>query len=150
MRIKRKKSKGQAALEFMITYGWAMLLLTAMVAGLAYMMPHPKTMVANKCLFGSGVPCLGSQLNENNLTVVLQNGMGQSIYNISANVTMPMNLACNVSNTTLRAEERLTLTCNSSKMDIKDDARIRIEFKYKKVKDGLDQVIIGELYAKYS
>ncbi len=148
MKIKKTKSRGQAALEFMMTYGWAMLLLTALVAGLVYVMPHPKTVIANKCLFGSSIPCLGSQLSENNLTIVLRNGLGQSIYNVSANMTMPLDEACTVSNTTIRAEERLVITCNDNNMT--DDSRIRVELRYKKTRDGYDQIIIGELYAKYT
>lgn len=150
MKNKKIRSKGQAALEFMMTYGWAMLLLTALVAGLVYVMPHPKTLAANKCLFGSGIPCLGSQLSANNLTIVLRNGMGQSIYNISANVTMPIEMACDVSSMTIRAEERLVITCNNTVMGLTDDARIRVALSYKKVKEGYDQIIIGELYAKYN
>jgi len=150
MKNKKIIGKGQAALEFMMTYGWAMLLLTALVAGLVYVMPHPKTVIANKCLFGSAIPCLGSQLSSKNLTVVLSNGMGQSIYNISANVTMPIEMACDVSSTTLRAEERLIITCDNAVMKLTDDARIRIALSYKKVKDGYYQSIIGELYAKYN
>jgi hypothetical protein len=150
MKNKKIKSKGQAALEFMMTYGWAMLLLTAMVAGLVYVMPHPKTVIANKCLFGSGIPCMGSQLSSNNLTVVLRNGMGQSIYNLSANVTMPKEMACSLSSTTLRAEERLVIVCNNTILGVQDDARVRIALTYKKIKEGYDQIIIGELYAKYN
>jgi len=154
MKHKRIKSRGQAALEFMMTYGWAMLLLTALVAGLVYVMPHPKTLAANKCLFGSSIPCLGAQLSANNLTIVLRDGMGQSVYNISANVTMPTEMACDLSSTTIRAEERLVITCDNNKttggMGIKDDARIRIALSYQKIKDGYNQIIIGELYAKYN
>jgi len=154
MRNKKIRSKGQAALEFMMTYGWAMLLLTALVAGLVYVMPHPNTLTANKCVFSPGIPCLGSQLSANNLTVILRNGMEQSVYNISANITMPIEMACNVSSPTLRAEERLVITCDNNKatngMGLINDARIRISLSYKKVKEGYDQIVIGELYAKYS
>jgi hypothetical protein len=155
MKVKKSKSltKGQAALEFMLTYGWALLLLTTLVAGLVYIMPHPRSLAANKCIFGSSVACLGAQLTSENLTVVLRNGLGQSIYNISAYQTMPKNMVCEVSNTSVRADTLLTLTCNNTVvggMNITEDNRIRIELTYQKVKDGYNQIILGEIYAKYN
>jgi hypothetical protein len=160
MKYNQFKTRGQAALEFMMTYGWAMLLLTALVAGLVYVIPHPKTLTANKCIFGSAIPCLGARLSANNLTIVLNNGMGQSIYNISANELMPAKIPCEVSNTSIRTEEKLIIICNNTnlttgvgmtnRMNVSDDSRIRIELKYQKIKGGYNQSIIGELYAKYN
>jgi hypothetical protein len=155
MRIKksmRNARKGQAALEFMLTYGWALLLLTTLIAGLVYIMPHPRSLAANKCIFNSAIPCLGAQLMDQNLTVVLRNGLGQSIYNISAYQTMPKNMICDVSSTTLRSEALLTVTCDNNVaggMNVSEDTRIRIEFTYQKIKGGFNQIVVGEIYAKY-
>jgi hypothetical protein len=151
----KSKRRGQVALEFIMTYGWALLLVTTLVAGLAYIMPHPKSLAANTCVFGSAIPCLGAQLNSSELTIVLRNGLGQSIYEIRANETMPSIIpkSCDVSNVTARAEERIVIICNNSGdngMNLTDDTRIRVELTYKKVKDGYDQSIIGEIYAKYT
>ena len=148
----RKTKKGQAALEFMMTYGWALLVLTAMVAGLVYVLPNTRSMTTNKCIFGATIPCLGARLTSDNLTVVLRNGVGITLYNISANITMPKNVVCTVSNTTLRAEEKLTLVCNNTKgsgINVTKDSRIKVMLIYKKLKDGYDQVLTGEMYAKY-
>jgi len=153
-KFKDTKRRGQAALEFMMTYGWALLLVITLVAGLAYIMPHPKSLTANKCIFGSAIPCLGAQLNSSELTVVLRNGLGQSVYNFSAYETMPTIMMCEVSNSTIRAEERIVIICNNSGptgMHLNDDSRIRIELTYKKVKNtGYNQSIIGEIYAKFT
>jgi hypothetical protein len=151
MKHKKNISRGQAALEFLMTYGWAMLILTAIVAGFVYVIPHPQSLTTNKCLFGSSIPCLGSQSSANNLTIVLRNGMGQSIYNISANVTMPKEMTCGVTNNvTLRAEEKLLITCDNTILGLKDDAKVRIVLSYQKIKGGFSQIVIGELYAKYT
>jgi len=153
---KKSKIKAQVALEFIMTYGWALLLVTTLVAGLVYIMPHPKSLAANTCIFGSAVPCLGAQLNSSELTIVLRNGLGQSIYDIRANETMPSipPWPCQVSNTTIaHAEERIVIICDNSpsgRMNLSDDTRLRVELTYKKVKDGYDQSIIGEIYAKYT
>jgi hypothetical protein len=155
IKSKKKLNKGQAALEFLMTYGWALLLLTVLVAGLAYIIPHPRSLAANKCVFGPSIPCLGAQFTSENLTVALRNGLGQSIYEVEANVTMPNDITCDVTPATVRADEKLTLTCNNTiwggvnGINETDDIRIRIDLKYKKVKNGYEQLIVGEIYAKY-
>ena len=151
-KIKRIKRKGQSALEFLMTYGWAMMMLMAVVGGLLYVViPHPKSLTTNKCIFGAAMSCMGVQLSHDYLSVTLRNGVGQSVYNISAKVTMPMNLDCSISNSSLRAEEKLAIQCvNSGVLNLTDDSRINMEIKYRKTRDGYDQVIIGEIYAKYT
>jgi hypothetical protein len=146
-----RRSRGQAAFEFMMTYGWAFLLLAAMVGGLVYFMPHTSSLTTKKCVFGAGLPCLGTQLSSNNLTVVLKNGFGKSIYNMSANVTLPTLTSCGVSNTTLAADGRLVITCpNSGTMNLTSDSRIKMVLTYKKIQGSYDQTMVGDIYAKYS
>jgi len=135
----------------MLTYGWVFLVIGVMIAGLAYFMPSTKSLTSNKCIFGSAIPCLGTQLTAANLTIVLRNGLGQSIYNISVNTTVPINRACIVSNSTLIADDRLVITCqNTGMLNLNKDTRIMMSLSYKKVRGGYDQTIIGDVYAKYS
>jgi uncharacterized protein (UPF0333 family) len=144
----KKQKKGQAALEFMMTYGWAILALITTVAVFAFIVPHTGDLTTNKCIFGAETPCLGAQLNSRNVTILLQNGLGQTIYNINANMTTPINNNCTVSKTTLKAEEKLTIVCDNSIVKIKPNSKIRMTVKYKKVKNGYDQIVLGEIYAK--
>ncbi|MGV8141411.1 MAG: hypothetical protein ACP5NW_03140 [Candidatus Woesearchaeota archaeon] len=142
--------RGQAAFEFMMTYGWALLVILAIIGSLVYFMPHPDSLTAKKCVFGVELPCAGTQLSSNNLTVVLKNGLGKSVYNISANVTVPVSVSCSVSNTTLVADGRITITCiNNGVMNLTKDTRIKMVLTYKKNQGGYDQIMIGEIYAKY-
>jgi len=155
MKLKKlmRNKKAQAALEFMMTYGWALLLLAALVGGLVYIMPHPRSLVPNKCIFGSGIPCLGTQLSSNNLTVILRNGLGQSIYNITANASAENQANCTVSNSTARAEERITLICPNvvaGGLNVTEDTKIQVQLTYRKFRNGFDQLVIGDIYAKYN
>ena len=141
--------KAQAALEFMMTYGWAMLLLLAVIGGMAYFMPKTSTLTPEKCVFGSALPCLGAQLTSNNLTVVLRNGLGQTVYNISANVTMPMITNCSVINSTISADQRITIVCpNNGVLNLIKDTRINMQVIYQKSRTGYSQEILGDIYAK--
>jgi len=58
---------------------------------------------------------------------------------------------CNVSNSSLRAEDRLDIQCvNAGKLNLTDDARINMQVTYRKTRDGYDQIVMGEIYAKYT
>ncbi|MFH1649484.1 MAG: hypothetical protein ABIA93_02970 [Candidatus Woesearchaeota archaeon] len=51
--------KGQAALEFLTTYGWAMLIILVMIGALAYFgVLNPYDLLPDKCITGSGFTCV--------------------------------------------------------------------------------------------
>jgi hypothetical protein len=131
-----------------MTYGWAILAVLIVFGALAYFMPQTKSLTNNKCIFSPATPCLGVRLTTENLTVVLRNGIGQTMYNISANMTAPINNDCKLSNTTLVAEGRLTITCNNIVVKVAPNSRVKMSVTYKKVKNGYNQISIGDIYAK--
>jgi len=146
----QKRSRAQAALEFMMTYGWMLLVLAASIGGLVYFMPSSRSLTTNRCAFEPGISCLGTTFTSDNLTIVVRNSMGQTLYNLSANVSMPVNMACNVSNNMPASDTRITIVCqNTGMMNLSRDSRISILVKYKKIRDGYDQSMIGDIYAKY-
>lgn len=76
---KRSKS-GQAALEFLMTYGWAILVVLAAIAALAYFgVLNPSQFLPEKCLFETGFTCVGSKVEPGQSTIVLSNGLGKTI-----------------------------------------------------------------------
>jgi uncharacterized protein (UPF0333 family) len=150
-KIHIKRSKGQAAMEFMMTYGWAILVVLVVVAALAYIVPKQSSLTTKRCVFGSELPCLGARLSSNNLTVTLKNGLANAIYNISANVTAPIIAVCSVSSAKIAVDGKLTITCpNSGTMNLVSDSKIKMIVRYKKTQGGYDQVVNGDIYAKYN
>ena len=54
----KKKRKGQAALEFLMTYGWAFLVIMIMVGALAYFgILDPTRFLPDRCQFGTPLLC---------------------------------------------------------------------------------------------
>ena len=50
--------RAQAALEFIMTYGWAVLVLLVMIGALAYFgVTNPTKLIPEKCLFEAGFGC---------------------------------------------------------------------------------------------
>jgi len=76
--------KGQAALEFLTTYGWAILVVMVMIGALAYFgVLNPKKMMQGICTVGSDYPITcnkdASTLKTDNITVYLTNSYTEPI-----------------------------------------------------------------------
>jgi hypothetical protein len=58
-----RHKKGQAALEFLTTYGWAFLVILVMIGALAYFgVLNPKNFLPNRCTFSPEVDCIESRI----------------------------------------------------------------------------------------
>jgi|SRR3989338_21344 len=76
----RSGRKSQAAMEFLMTYGWAILVVLAAIAALAYFgVLSPEKFLPEKCLMETGFTCISSKVEVGQSTIVLQNGYGRSI-----------------------------------------------------------------------
>jgi uncharacterized protein (UPF0333 family) len=86
--------KGQAALEFMMTYGWAILVVLAASGALAYFGVFNTTKyVPEICMASSGFSCQGKPLlTVNSVAFTITNGAG---YNLNLN-TAGMNLSASL------------------------------------------------------
>lgn len=76
------KKRGQAAMEFLMTYGWAILVVLAAVGALAYFgVLSPSRFIPEKCLMsGSGLQCVDFAANSSgHVTIALVNGGGYDL-----------------------------------------------------------------------
>ncbi len=78
--------KAQAAMEFLMTYGWAILVVLVVIGALAYFgVLSPSTLLPEKCTFPIQISCsdqaalINTADNELSLTLVLQNGAGRDL-----------------------------------------------------------------------
>jgi len=60
-----KKKKGQAAIEFLTTYGWAMMAVVVIIGSLSYFdLLDTKRFVSEKCDLGSQIQCMEVYAND--------------------------------------------------------------------------------------
>lgn len=81
--------KGQAAMEFLMTYGWAILVVLIAIGALAYFgVLNPSRFLPESCTIGPGISCDDFQILANNLggTLVIRNGMGSQLTLVSVTV----------------------------------------------------------------
>ena len=74
------KRKSQAALEFIMTYGWAILVVLVAIAALAYFgVLSPERFLPSKCTLSSGIACLDFKATATDLTLAIQNSLGHDV-----------------------------------------------------------------------
>ena len=74
------KKRGQAAMEFLMTYGWALLVVLVAIGALAFFgVLNPGQFLPSTCTVTPGIACIDFKVTNTNLTVFLQNGMGKNL-----------------------------------------------------------------------
>ena len=72
--------KAQAAMEFLMTYGWAILVVLIIIGALAvFGVLSPSTLLPEKCTFPVSLSCLDHTVTPTYVAVSLQNGAGRDM-----------------------------------------------------------------------
>ena len=80
--------KGQAAMEFLMTYGWAILAAVIAIGVLAYFgVFSPGKSLPNICTINTPLGCEEHQVNASGVRLIIRNGAGDSITASTINVT---------------------------------------------------------------
>jgi uncharacterized protein (UPF0333 family) len=79
--------KAQAAMEFLMTYGWAILVVLAAIGALAYFgVLSPDRFLPEKCTLPAGIACLDFKDNGAAIQMSIQNGAGFDMSNVSVTI----------------------------------------------------------------
>jgi hypothetical protein len=70
--------RGQAAMEFLMTYGWAILVVIAAIAALAYFgVLDPARLLPERCQSSAGMDCIDkAAISETGVQIALRNNIG--------------------------------------------------------------------------
>jgi len=152
-----KNTKGQAAIEFLVTYGWAILAALIVISALTYFgITSPS--LPDKCIFSNAFECNDYIVQESAVSVRLINSFGQTIYgplpdNITAVMTDDSGAPCvvvsnGVTNPDMvEPEAMLEISCiPTESFDQGEKVRIKMSVNYAKNPSGYNQVSLGELY----
>ena len=77
--------KAQAAMEFLMTYGWAILVVLVAIGALAYFgVLNPSKFLPSSCVVTPGVSCDDHKINESGgAAIVLRNGIGSDLNGVT-------------------------------------------------------------------
>jgi len=84
-----EQRKSQAALEFLMTYGWAILVVLVAVGALAYFgVLSPEKFLPAKCTLPAGIACLDHRASSttNQIQIVLQNSLGYELTGVIVDI----------------------------------------------------------------
>ena len=92
VKIKMDKmfKKSQAAMEFLMTYGWAILVVLVAIGALAYFgVLSPDKFLPAKCQLPAGIACTDFKISgsASTVTIVLRNGLGFDATGVITGVT---------------------------------------------------------------
>jgi len=72
--------KAQAAMEFLMTYGWAILVVLVVIGALSYFgVLSPATLLPEKCTFPVSMSCVDHEVTGTQLRLILLNGAGRDM-----------------------------------------------------------------------
>lgn len=139
--------KAQAAMEFLMTYGWAILVVLAAIGALAYFgILSPERFLPEKCMLEPGIDCTGFKVTPAETTLVLRNGMGKSLMVDAISVG---ECSLSITNTTFNSGDLLTFQltgCSNGAMGDRFDGDV--EILYTEKTSGLTKTMKGSVTTK--
>ncbi len=76
--------RGQAAMEFLMTYGWALLVVLVAIGSLTFYFGYDSSSFASEtCFFGPGLSCSDMLVNEDSISLKVTNSLGKDITSFS-------------------------------------------------------------------
>ncbi len=139
--------KAQAAMEFLMTYGWAVVVVLLTVGTLAYFNNGiTGKSTSDVCIVSAGFGCPEFKINTNAITMIVINGLGKDIQpGAIVQVTDSSGTSCSSSNPTLWKDgEAITFTIPCS-VSAKKKFKGNIQIIYIAVSSSLSRTISGTL-----
>ena len=140
--------KAQAAMEFLMTYGWAILVVLVAIAALAYFgVLTPTKFLPERCTMPSGIACLDHKASASTgqIQMIFQNGMGVDIQNVV--LTIPGCTASSPLNLTNGGSGTLTATACALTAGGRFN-NDNVSVSYTNADTGLNHIKIGSLTTK--
>ena len=135
--------ESQAALEFLMTYGWAILVVLVAIGALAYFgVLSPDKFLPAKCTLQSGIACIDHKATTANIQVVIQNSLG---YDLSAITVKAGSCGTSSSPAALANGEKgtYTITCTPALTGSKYNAQLNVSYTI--TETGLTHNNLGQI-----
>ncbi|MFC1697660.1 hypothetical protein ACFL1H_04980 [Nanoarchaeota archaeon] len=144
-----KFKKGQAAMEFLMTYGWAILVVIGIIAALAYFgVLSPGKLIPDKCIAEPPIGvCHEYQVAENEITIILRNS-GTSVDVDSVSITGSSTCTTiveDLADDRWDNNELMELTLTGCTYGLGEKAQVTFDIGYTEVGKTLPHIYSGEL-----
>ena len=139
------KKRGQAAMEFLMTYGWAILVVLVAIAALAYFgVLSPARFLPERCFLAPGVACLDHSISTSGLSLVLRNSLGSDISGVTVAACGGTSASTALAN---GAQATVSITCSPA-LSSGSQFKGTLNLTYTNVDTGLTHSVNGDLAAR--
>lgn len=153
--------KGQAALEFLTTYGWAFLVILVMIGALAYFgVLNPSKMLPSRCVFSPELNCreykvIGNQTGNGLLKFRVTNNVGATASFAFGAKDLDQNRQANTcvatdGGTNIRAGATIEVNCTfvAHTFPAKEKMKFEVNATYLKSGGTYSTPLKGEIYTE--
>ena len=149
------KRRGQAALEFLTTYGWAFMIILVMIGALAYFgVLNPRNLIPDSCSVQAGFTCGDYMIDATGGTInlILVNNLGRAV-DVSdvefTNAGITAGTCAFAPNMAIADGARFTAACtNSTTLVAGEKMKLGFSFTYQNSVGGdFDHVVSGTVTA---
>lgn len=148
--------RGQSAIEFISTYGWALMVLLIMMGSLVYFglfRPSAPT----RCMISPEFGCLDYKVTKTDLSLRVKNNMNSpvNISNLNASTISQQGAFCTGFSATpssiVKPEESSIIKCSIAltNLAVGEKYKLKFSFDYQKLETGIvfTKKVEGEMYA---
>ena len=140
--------KSQAALEFIMTYGWAILIVIVVIAALAYFgVLSPDKFLPSRCTLPAGIGCIDYLASgaDGSILVTLQNSLGIDITSVTVRIS-----GCTISDTKTRLNNGAKIEFTPSGCSITSGQKYsgQVNVTYTNFDTGIIHTLQGALITK--
>jgi len=150
--------RGQVALEFLTTYGWALMIILVMIGAISYFgVMNPSKLLPSKCTVGSELSCEDYQIlnNDDGTTTVslqMKQSVGRTIYlgefacSYQGEDSDPVDL----SGLAWSPGDPQTFSCDLNEFVGLERQKVKVlyEVTYQRSLSGFTHLVAGELYTE--
>lgn len=124
--------KAQSGLEFMMTYGWAILVVMIAIGALSYFFVfNPNNTAPDVCLLPVGFICRDSSISATNgVLLVVENGLKKSLSSFTITIPECFSTATASGGLSYPETERLNMSCSSGNITAGDKVKFSLEINY--------------------
>ena len=139
----------QAALEFLMTYGWAILIILTLIGTLSYFgVLNSDMFLPEKCSLPSGIACLDYRVESTRVIIIIKNILGETM-TISDITVSSKEQECSTNEiTNLKNDEKAIFTvisCDNGEIGKRFDGVVNITYA---VENKLSHMMSGTLRTK--
>lgn len=154
-KVSNMKTRGQAALEFLSTYGFAFLIILVMIGALAYFgVLNPQRFLPERCVFGNEVSCRDFMLQRTgtgaDVSFFLGNNIGNTMTFYTANITSDYGAGeCDLQNISVSGGNTQNWTCpiTGTLPAVGEKVRVGIDLVWMELGGRFNHTLRGEIYA---